>query len=257
MLHGRTGHEEGLIRPMKRAGDPDLGPDVLMVMIPSDLDYLLKGVSPGNVASFDQGFFRIHQVRREGRSPLTFCGPFLGAPQAVIGMEKAVALGARRVWVLSCCGSLQEDVKIGDLVVPTRAVSEEGTSRHYPIGPRQAAADEALTRLMGEALAGEGRTYRAGTVWTTDAPYRETPSKVIAYRRQGVLAVEMEMAALMTLSVFRAVKLAALLVVSDELASLKWHAGFKEARFKEGARFAADFLLALAQRGVDLESAIR
>jgi uridine phosphorylase len=255
-LSGQNEHEEGLIRPMKRRTDPDVGPDVLMVMIPADVEYLLSRAPFGGFASYDQGFFKIHQARREAKNPLTLCGPFLGAPQAVMGMEKAVALGARRVWVLGWCGSIQPDLKAGDLVVPTGAVSEEGTSNHYPISPKQAATDQALNRLLGEALQKEGRSFRKGTVWTTDAPYRETPSKVERHRKQGVLAVEMEMSALMTLSVYRSIRMAALLVVSDELAELKWHAGFRAQRFREMSRFAADLILGLVERGVDLGSGI-
>jgi uridine phosphorylase len=251
-LSGHLDHEEGLIRPMKTKMDPDVGPDALMVMIPADVEYLLKRTPLGNFACLDQGFFKFHQARREGGTPLTFCGPFLGAPQAVMGMEKLIALGARRIWVLGWCGSLQPDLKVGDLVVPTDAVSEEGTSHHYPIAPKKAATDHELNRLLGEALTRDGKPFRWGTVWTTDAPYRETPSKVAQYRKSGVLAVEMEMSALMTLSVYRSVRLAALLVVSDELSELKWHPGFRVPRFQEMSRFAADFLFRLVERGVDL-----
>jgi uridine phosphorylase len=252
----QTAREEGLIRPIKRSRDPLVGPDVLMVMIPADVEYMLERAPFGKFACFDQGFFKIHQVRREGGSPLTLCGPFLGAPHAVMGMEKVIALGARRVWVLGWCGSIQPDLKVGGLVIPTDAVSEEGTSRHYPIGPKKAAADQELNRVLAESVGKEGKTFFRGTVWTTDAPYRETPSKVEQYRQQGVLAVEMEMSALMTLSVYRSVRLAALLVVSDELTDLKWHAGFRDPRLKTMSRFASDFFLRLMERGVDLRDGI-
>jgi len=255
-LSGQNEHEEGLIQPMKRKRDPDVGPDVLMLMIPADVEYLLNRAPFPNFTSLDQGFFKIHQLHREGKNLLTLCGPFLGAPQAVMGMEKVIALGARRTWVLGWCGSIQPDLKVGDFIVPTDAVSEEGTSQHYPIGPKKAATDQELNRLLGEALAKDGKSFRMGTVWTTDAPYRETPSKVAQYRQQGVLAVEMEMSALMTLSVYRSVRLTALLVVSDELSELKWHAGFSDPKFKEMSRFAADFLLRLAETGVDLGDGI-
>lgn len=84
-----------------------------------------------------------------------------------------------------------------------------------------------------------------GRVWTTDAPYRETLSKVTSYQHQGVLAVEMEMSALMTVAAYRGVKLAGLLVVSDELFNLTWHAGFKNPVFKTKRELAAQTLLGL------------
>jgi uridine phosphorylase len=255
-LARRMSHEEGLIRPRKRKTDPTLALDALMVMIPSDIEFLLKLNHTRKTVCFDQGFFKIYQIQRKGNDWTTLSGPFLGAPQAVMGMEKLIVLGARRIWALGWCGSLQPDLRVGDLIVPREAVSEEGTSKHYPIGGKKRATDEELSRMLGRALAGEGRSFRMGTVWTTDAPYRETPFKVKAYREKGVLGVEMEMSALMTLAVYRSVRLAAVLVVSDELSDLSWHAGFKDPRFENMSRFAAECLLRLVETGVDLEENI-
>jgi hypothetical protein len=64
------------------------------------------------------------------------------------------------------------------------------------------------------------------------------------------------MSALMTLAVYRSVRLAAILVVSDELSDLSWHAGFKDPRFENMSRFAAESLLRLLETGVDLEENI-
>ncbi len=244
-------HEEGLIRPRKRKTDPTVNRDALMVMTPSEIEHLLKLNPARNAACFDQGFFKIYQIQGKENDCATLCGPFLGAPQAVMGMEKLIALGARRIWALGWCGSLQPDLRVGDLIVPADAVSEEGTSKHYPIDGKKPATDKELNRLLFRALAREGRPFRKGTVWTTDAPYRETPLKVRAYREKGILGVEMEMSALMTLAVFRSVRLAALLVVSDELSDLGWHAGFKDPGLEDMSRFAAECLLGLLETGVD------
>ena len=233
---------------MKRKTDPDVAADALMAMIPDDISYLLERNRAGFGPPLDRVFFKIHPFHGNDKTPLTLCGPFLGAPQAVMGMEKLIALGACRIWVLGWCGSIRPDLRAGDLVLPADALSEEGTSRHYPIGRKKARADRELTRKLGEALALEGCAYKVGKVWTTDAPYRETPSKVSEYGRRGVLAVDMEISALMTLSVYRSVRLAGLLVVSDELADLKWRPGFRDSRFKAMSRFAADFLFGFIQR---------
>ena len=232
--------EEGLIRPMKTRNDPPAGTDVLLALIPQNFDHLVNSVQGKNPVSYDLGFFKVCPVM--GGS-ISLCGPFLGAPQAVMGLEKLIAMGAERIWVYGWCGSLQPDLKIGDLVIPTEAVSEEGTSRHYPVGERPVRTDEALNHKVEAALKKEGYAFRKGTVWTTDAPYRETPHKVKTYRGKGVLAVEMEMSALITLAVFRSVRLAGLLVVSDELFDLKWRTGFKDTKFKDTSRGAAELLL--------------
>jgi uridine phosphorylase len=68
---------------------------------------------------------------------------------------------------------------------------------------------------------------------------------VKTYREKGALAVEMEMSALMTLAVYRCVKLSGLLVVSDELFDLNWHRGFSSPLFKKRCEQAGNFLLRL------------
>jgi len=235
-------NDHAVIKPRKGKNDPTLGPDVLMVVIPQDLDRLSK-LKP--MECFDQGFFKIFRMKEHASSTLSLTGPFLGAPQAAMVMEKIIALGAKRICLFGWCGSLQPDLKIGDIVIPLRAIAEEGTSRHYPIGNRNPGTHQGLNRILERALEQEGLPFRKGTVWTTDAPYRETASKVKTYREKEVLAVEMEMSALMTLAIYRSVKLSGLLVVSDELFDLKWHRGFSSPLFKKRCELAGNLLLRL------------
>jgi uridine phosphorylase len=235
--------EEGIIRPMKGRGEPRAGADAVMAMIPSDLNHLISMSRARKVPLAGGYLFDLYQAEEGYGGRLTLVGPFLGAPQSVIGLEKLVALGAERIWVLGYCGSIQSDLLIGDLVIPSSAFSEEGTSAHYPTGHRAPTTSEELNGILEEVLTLLGLTFHRGAVWTTDAPYRETPDKVNAYKEQGVLAVEMEMSALMTLAVFRSVRLTGLLLVSDELFDLKWHTGFNDPKFKDISRRAAELLL--------------
>ena len=92
----------------------------------------------------------------------------------------------------------------------------------------------------------QGFTFTRGEIWTTDAIYRETPEKVRRYQEEGVLAVEMESAALLTVAAYRSVSLAGLLVVSDELSDLKWRPGFSNPVLKENTRLAGELLLRLS-----------
>ena len=244
---GKTDNDAGLIRPMKRKTDPLLSPEAMMVMIPTDLDYILKLNQARKITRVDMDFFKLYQIKDGIIGPFILSGPFLGAPQAVMGMEKMIALGAKRFWVLGLCGSLQPYLRIGELVIPTNSVSEEGTSQHYPIGDGIPAADEELNYILEDALKKRGYTFTKGTIWTTDAPYRETRGKVKAYQERGVLAVEMEMSALITLAIYRRVKVAGLLVVSDELFDMKWHSGFSSPELKKRSRLAGELLFSLVE----------
>ena len=235
---------------MKRKTDPEVGINALMVMVPSDLDYLLKLYNTEEIIRFGMGFFDLHLVKKRGKPGMSLAGPFLGAPQSVMGMEKLIALGAKRLWVIGWCGSLTPDLGTGDLVIPTCAISEEGTSQHYPIDEKILTTDEGLNEMLAQALRGKGQKFKRGAVWTTDAPYRETPAKVREYQDRGAIAVEMEMSALMTLAIYRNVRLSGLLVVSDELFDLKWHPGFSNPKLKKMSRLAGKILLEMVNMSI-------
>ena len=73
-----------------------------------------------------------------------------------------------------------------------------------------------------------GHNYHVGLNWTTDAIFRETPQEVRHYQKQDVLSVEMEIAAFYAICAKRKVSGAAAVVISDELARLKWEPHFGE-----------------------------
>ena len=178
-----------------------------------------------------------------GERLVTVAGPVLGAPQAVLVLERLIALGSRTITVLGWCGSLQPQVRIGDWVLPTAARSEEGTSAHYPSGSAILSPKPILAGRLREFCERRGYSFHVGPVWSTDAPLRETVGKVRAYGEEGVLAVEMEISALFRVADYREVGLAGLLVVSDELFTLKWRPGFRTPRFNASCRRAVGALL--------------
>jgi uridine phosphorylase len=178
-----------------------------------------------------------------GGRTITVAGPFLGAPQAVLILEKLIALGSRAIVVLGWCGSLQPHVRIGDWLLPSGAHSEEGTSAHYPLDSGECLPDSALCASLQNYFTQSGLSVHSGLIWTTDAPLRETVTKVRDYGAKGLLAVEMEMSALFRVASYRNVGLVGLLVVSDELFTLKWRPGFQSDRFKRSCRLAAEAIL--------------
>jgi uridine phosphorylase len=159
---------------------------------------------------------------------VALAGPALGAPASVFLMERLIALGARWIVGVGSCGSLQPEVTIGDVILPTWALIEEGTSAHY-LGPGVATtpSPKLLEQIRGQ-LRAEGIVPLEGGVWTTDAPFRETIDKISSYQKRGLMAVDMEASALMTVASFRGIAFASVLVVSDEIGSLTWKRGFQD-----------------------------
>lgn len=234
-----------LIKPARERGEPLVGPDAIMVAIPSELNFLVDLGHAERAALGTSNPFKLFLVKSNNDLPLALAGPLLGAPQGVIVMEKLIALGAKRIWILGWCGSLQPYLLIGDLIIPTKALSEEGTSAHYPVAKRRKQTNPLLNATLSDALLKAKLPFKTGSVWTTDALYRETAEKVINYGKKGFLAVEMEMSALITVAAFRSVQLAGLLIVSDELFSLEWRHGFRDDILKKRSREAGGVLLDL------------
>ena len=145
-------------------------------------------------------------------------------------MEVLIAAGIRRFLVLSEAGSLNPIAGIGELIVPTFAIREEGTSYHYLPPSVIAKPSLDLLKSIKELLSKVGIPFKEGGVWTTDAPFRETPSKVHAYSKIGVLAVDMECSAIFSLSIYRKVESAALLVITDTLWEGVWKPAFEDPR---------------------------
>jgi nucleoside phosphorylase len=135
-----------------------------------------------------------------------------GAAAMVTQMENLAYLGTRRFVVVGAAGSIAEDVRPGATLVPTAAVRDDGISQHYLpparlVTPSQALS-ERLRRLLPDAL--------GGATWTVPVPYRMTRRELDLHRANGVVAVEMEAAALFAVAEAIGVDAAAVLVISDQ-----------------------------------------
>ncbi len=156
--------------------------------------------------------------------------PGPGAPCASIVVEELAAQGVRRFVLVGLAGALAPELAPGSYVVCTRALRDEGTSHHYRAPGRFARPDGRLTADLRRVLEREGAPYRAGSTWTTDAPYRETREEVRGFRREGILTVEMEASAVFTVARYLGVSSAALFVISDRLDENGWEPRFRDAR---------------------------
>jgi len=97
---------------------------------------------------------------------------------------------------LTSAGRVSGSLPLPSLVVPTEAIRDEGTSYHYLPASRSVVAGVKVADCIANGLQRLGVPVSRGTVWTTDAPYRETKEQLTRYEKQGVLAVEMQAASL-------------------------------------------------------------
>lgn len=146
----------------------------------------------------------------------------LGGPQAAWGLETLIGLGVREIVVLGSSGALIREIGRGELILPSAAIREEGTSYHY-LPPNEAArASPRLRDRLAEMMDGLGITYHEGDAWTTDAFFREMWHKVERFRNRGVVCVDMEAASLFAVAEYRGIDLACLFYGGDSLAEGSW-----------------------------------
>lgn len=225
---------DAIINPVKRPGAPE--PGTLAVLVASDGDiHRLCRLMEIDKAVFHRLYISKMYTPGNHKPDVSFFGPIIGAPYAVMLFETLIAWGVRSFIFFGWCGAISPDVKIGDILVPTSAVVDEGTSIHY-MQPKESVVHPSpeTTGLIKTILSDKDIAFHQGRVWSTDAIFRETPDKVSHYQSNGVVAVEMELSALFSVGRFRNVDVGGILVVSDELATLKWHPGFKDERFVLG-----------------------
>jgi len=123
-------------------------------------------------------------------------GCVVGAPFAVLVAEELMACGCQLLLSLTSAGQICEAGPPPYFVVIDRALRDEGTSYHYAAPSEFAQADPALVLKATQALQRTKLPALEGATWTTDAPFRETAEAIEAARARGILAVEMEAAAL-------------------------------------------------------------
>ncbi len=148
----------------------------------------------------------------------------IGAPGVSMLLEIYIELGIKRFINVGIAGGLQKTSHIGDVVVCTSAIRDEGVSYHYLEDPSAPALpSENLTDALMQTLASDGINYTQGPTWTIDAFFRETVGEIQHYQQEGVITVEMEAAALFAISTLRGVDMASGFVISDLIGDLVWH----------------------------------
>ena len=138
---------------------------------------------------------------------VSVCSTGIGGPSAVIAMEELHAIGADTFIRVGTCGGIALQVQSDDVVIATGAVRHEGASREYAPIEFPAVSDYRIQEALVQAAKNLGKSWHAGVVQCKDSFYGqhdparmpvsyELQAKWEAWKRLGVLASEMESAAL-------------------------------------------------------------
>jgi 5'-methylthioadenosine phosphorylase/purine-nucleoside phosphorylase len=151
----------------------------------------------------------------EGK-PVSVQGTGMGCPGATIVFEELIQLGVKRLLRVGTSGGLQPDHALGDMIVALSAVPADSTASHLVGGePHCPTASWDLIHEAVHVAKERGEKIRVGPIVSSDLFYNPDKGQYERWSKRGILAVEMEAAALFTVGALRGVSSGCLLTVSD------------------------------------------
>jgi len=144
-------------------------------------------------------------------------GCAVGAPFAVLIAEELFESGCRLLLSVTSAGQIVSAGPTPYFIVIDRALRDEGTSYHYAAASEFSEADPALVAMADSAVKAAGLRAIVGPSWTTDAPFRETAEAIESAKQRGILAVEMEAAALYAFARARGAKVLCIAHVTNTM----------------------------------------
>lgn len=166
-----------------------------------------------------EGF--LYEIERKGRKIALYCSQ-VGAPACIGQYEDYIAMGLEKLILFGTCGVLNKDIKDCSIVIPTSSIREEGTSYHYAASSEEMPACPYFIDDFTDYLKRNKISFVSGKNWTTDACYRETKDKVAAFRKKGVISVDMEHSAMAACASFYKKKILHFFYAADNLDNDKW-----------------------------------
>lgn len=190
---------------------------------PGDLaPYILTCGDPARARKISRYFDKV-DVRRRNREFLTYTGSYKGIPVSVMAtgigpdntaiavIEAAQCVSAATFIRLGSCGALAPEIATGDLVITARVLRDETTTNYYAPPEYEARPHPLVLKALEEAAAELKTPYHVGLTCTTADFYggqaRQVPGfpilepeKIARLRQAGVLNLEMEMSAYLTLA---------------------------------------------------------
>lgn len=187
-----------LLREARRQrGLPDLAvPDVCVLDPDGDL---VRYLCRTDKATKHSGWACYHTdlwVHDLDGDPIGIVGCAVGASFAVLVAEELAESGCNLVISVTSAGRIAPVAEPPYFVLIDRALRDEGTSYHYLPPSEWSTMPAHLVEHLADGLELPDEKVLVGSAWTTDAPFRETEAAIEAATARGILAVEMEAAAL-------------------------------------------------------------
>jgi uridine phosphorylase len=214
--------KEALIEPsfIKRKNFPDLPKRLIITFFK---EVILSLLNDGDITPYltltGENTLEIYKYKD---SDVAIFHGIIGGAACGGFLEECIALGVEHVMFCGGAGSLIKEITVGKLMIVEKAIRDEGFSYHYLKPSRYVEANPNVNRLIERHLKDKHIEYIKGTIWTTDAFYRETKDKIQLRIQDGALLVDMEQAGLLALAKFRGFNYGAIIYSGDDVSGDIW-----------------------------------
>ncbi|MFA6459014.1 MAG: hypothetical protein WCV79_01280 [Candidatus Paceibacterota bacterium] len=138
-----------------------------------------------------------------------------GSSMVACMTERLRVYGSKAIIRIGTCGALSKEIKLWCPIITTACFSSEGTSKHYLPCGYPIVSDSNLNTLLIKRLTEGGVDYQQGITVTTDGRWREDPVLLKQLCQLGVISIEMETAAILSVCQFRKLPAAAINIPTD------------------------------------------
>ncbi len=193
---------------------------VIFVPQKSLASYVLRKYSTKQIKGFLGEFYLLKHYKGEIAISTGFG---IGAPVIAGLVDEFAALGVKQFALIGMAGGLQTEMQTGSLILSTGAIRGEGVSRHYLQPAEIIESSEEMVLGVSAILTKQNYPHSSGLTWTTDAPFRELRKDVLDYQNRGVLAVDMEAAAMLAVAKANGLPALSAFSIADTLANGVWN----------------------------------
>ena len=216
---------EEILKPSNLINKEEYFPEIVIVTFSEKmLKAILNNYKSETISSISAGYKHLIYKTRYGVKEIAFYMTSIGAPVTVGLIEEILVKGGKKILLFGSCGSLDNNITDGHIVVPTHAYRDEGTSYHYVSADEGDFIKVKTAKRIREILEELKVPVISGKTWTTDAIYRETRKNMELRKNQGCITVEMECAAVMAMAQFRKAEIYQFLYTADNLDCEEWEA---------------------------------
>ncbi len=154
----------------------------------------------------------------------------VGSSYAVLVAEQLFVSGCKLLISVTSAGIINQPSNPKRFALITKAIRDEGTSYHYLPPGKSSTLKRELLQILSPSIQESGCPFFEAHSWTTDAPYRETKSAIDEMKKQNIVCVEMEAAALYALSLVKDYRIICFAHLTNSMARV-------EGDFEKGEEF--------------------